>query len=318
MPAARSAPRSVTAIALFALLVACSGSDSGGRAGSGEASTTAGTKDYSGQTLDGAYWLTDQDLTGANFENARIDSSDFDASVLAGANFDGASLVLTSFDGADLEGATFHETVLKSVSFTGADLTGVDLTPAVFDGINLEDARGVTDVMLAQALGVQIGDLPAALSEHGVILEPLWEIEEAVVEVCRGRSLPEAARYAPTKNTFHPLVFEGGENEAPLGWAPSALRYVELVACVKALKPVKFKNCGTYGGIKVFLERTHARYSVYAAKSGELVTQREFLGSKDVYCPSSIQVGAGANNDLVGSIEFRVIKAFLGPLVGRS
>lgn len=135
--------------------------------------------------LSGAQWegarlrrveLRDCRLRGANFSDARIEEAVFtgcsaDEAYFAGAVFQPArfvkcSLRAVSFEGADLGGVTFNGCDLSGANLTGAKLTGADFRSATIDGlvVGIADLRGarVTPaqaLQVAALLGIEISEL---------------------------------------------------------------------------------------------------------------------------------------------------------------
>lgn len=277
------------------------------------------------------------DLTGADLSGANLEESDFAKVTAVGATFDGASFGRAEFSDSNFEtasfvGATFESAVFETTATTsGPDprntLTGAVLTGATLDGTNFSGAVGVTDSMLADALGVPPEDLLAALAASRVLLESESTITDALVDACDGQVVAEAAPY-DADGRFHPLVATVGDEELSTmiksqGWRPPALRYAELVACAEPLEQVIVRDCGLYSGrsglATVYLTVDRLTISVFEARSGELLAQREFDGVPRKRCPEEVTATIGATNVKLDGIEApdhdKVVR-FLGRLVG--
>ena len=92
--------------------------------------------DYSGEVF--TLKASHRDLSGTNFEGARILNVSFGAVNLSNANlrnadFRGVNLEFADLTGADLRDANFSKVYLRNTTLTGADLTGTDFTDAWFN-----------------------------------------------------------------------------------------------------------------------------------------------------------------------------------------
>ena len=117
------------------------------------ASIKAGKPDCPHCNLAGAD-LTNQcvkggNLTGADFDNARLVLM-----CMSFANFKGAT-----FRGADLSGANLAHAILA-----GADLTGAQMTITSIKGTDLTRARGLTQKQLDAACGDADTKVPAGMT----------------------------------------------------------------------------------------------------------------------------------------------------------
>ncbi len=86
-----------------------------------------------------------QTITGANFSEEDLSSTDFRANDMRACAFSASKLVGCQFDGANLTQAFFRDADLSNASFIGAKLLGADLseanvTGADFTGADLTDA----------------------------------------------------------------------------------------------------------------------------------------------------------------------------------
>lgn len=102
-------------------------------------------------TLSGADWyeatLNSSDLTGADLSNSLFVKGDFQRVDFSGANFSGAKFLITNFamanfnkanlKGADLSGSIFYMTKLVDADLRGARLFSANLTEANLQGADL-------------------------------------------------------------------------------------------------------------------------------------------------------------------------------------
>ncbi len=76
--------------------------------------------------------LDRRDLTGANFEGAKLSGSGFQSAKLSGANFELSELVRVSFHDADLSNTDFEKALASRADFSGANFTNARLSRAEF------------------------------------------------------------------------------------------------------------------------------------------------------------------------------------------
>jgi uncharacterized protein YjbI with pentapeptide repeats len=117
------------------------------------ASIKAGNKDCPHCVLAGAD-LTNQCVKGGN---------------LTGADFDHARLVLMCMSYADFKGATFRGADLSGANLAhavldGADVTGAQMTITSIKGTNLTRVRGLTQTQLDAACGDTDTKVPAGMT----------------------------------------------------------------------------------------------------------------------------------------------------------
>jgi uncharacterized protein YjbI with pentapeptide repeats len=109
--------------------------------GTYESSDLSG-KDFSNQNLQTSNF-TKVKMNSANLSNVDLRGAVFNASNLSKANLHGADFTngfayLTNFDGADLSDSIFQEAILKFSTFENAEITGADFTFAAIDGVQLK------------------------------------------------------------------------------------------------------------------------------------------------------------------------------------
>ena len=89
--------------------------------------------------------LADADLTYADLNRASLSSANLRGANLSNADLSMATMAITDLTDADLTYADLSEADL-----TGADLTGANLRAASLVGADLNDAKGVSELQLAQ------------------------------------------------------------------------------------------------------------------------------------------------------------------------
>ena len=269
--------------------------------------------DLSGADLSGA------DLSGADLKRAIVGDTNLAGATLADADLRGAKLGRADLTGAELTGADLSgspgsfgvppadlsdadlsdadlsDADLSDGKLTGADLTGAALTGAALDGVNLVDAVGVDDPVLAGAVGVSRGDLPAWLAKHKVALEDPSVVREQLEKVCNGVGVQEAAT---TPTGLLAIRGDGGVN-APGDWEPVALRHAHLVACI-GNKDVQISQCNYEQGTYIFRFQRGASVVVREARTGKNVASMPFVGGTPEECPGQISVTAGSSGHISG------------------
>jgi uncharacterized protein YjbI with pentapeptide repeats len=98
---------------------------------------SASTQDYSGQDLTRAEF-GDAKLKGANFSGANLRGAVFNGANLTDANLHGANFsdgiaYITTFAGADLSDAVLESAMLLKTSFKNAKISGADFSSALLD-----------------------------------------------------------------------------------------------------------------------------------------------------------------------------------------
>ena len=109
------------------------------------------------------------DLTGRDFENARLRQADLSISTLDKANLKGANLSVANMFGvraqnANLQNADLTDATLVGAWLGGADLTGAKLDGTLLSGAYLKTARGLTATSLSRAYCDDTTQLPAGLT----------------------------------------------------------------------------------------------------------------------------------------------------------
>ncbi len=106
---------------------------------------------------------------GASFASAELQRADFTDADLTGADFQKAELGRANFKGATITGTSFAFANLARAEFQGAIFEGpIDFTRAFtlitrFDGLDLSQAKGLTQVQVDHACGTETTKLPEGL-----------------------------------------------------------------------------------------------------------------------------------------------------------
>jgi uncharacterized protein YjbI with pentapeptide repeats len=273
--------------------------------------------------------LTDADLTGARLDHADLSGANLSGSRLGGANLTEANLsdadlsgadlgeveettqisTPALLDGADLRGANLSGADLTDVAAPNANFEGADFTETRLQGNNLVGTVGITGDDFVAAFGVPPGQLAGETARHGIVLHPYEEIVEAVTPAGTGQAVPDVQPYV-ANSAFHPAIVL--DPVAPPGpplwasgfrdlWAPTAIRYAELVV-VQSDGRETVETCQyTYvdSGLPAppitrYVPTVTIR--VFSAHSAGLVAERTFRGGEPGPCP------AFESNILVGEI----------------
>ncbi len=255
--------------------------------------------------------------------NATLCHCDFRWQNLSGKDLQGADLSYANLENANLQNANLEGAILRNASMAGADLTGAVLKDAVLDGADLQNVIGLTDSMLLSALNVQDYMLAAALSQRGIRLESHRSIIKDLKNVCMEVGVTGCVPYTPD-NSFHPMVLldeEGGWHkltyQVPDNWAPMALRFCQLVACVGEEEKVYidqqaygFRPYLTVHYVKRYGYRVHVR--LLAAYTGAVVAQEYFTGR----LPEFPEVVDQDTDRIVGDhVEFKDMSLWLATFV---
>ena len=113
--------------------------------------------------------FTDVSAKGASFASAELQRADFTRADLTGADFAKAELGRANFQDATITGTNFAFANLARAEFQGAKFEGpIDFTGAFtfitrFDGLDLSQAKGLTQDQLDEACGTAETKLPEGL-----------------------------------------------------------------------------------------------------------------------------------------------------------
>lgn len=283
----------------------------------------------SGASLIGAV-LAGANLHGANLDSARLSQADLAGADLTEADLNGASLdgaVLTRADlaYARLDGADVTQSDLKD-----ADLSSATLIGAAMDQTDLQGTVGLTDAMLADALGVDEANLAAEALRRQLHFDDATTVLSSVAPAATGSGVQGAHAYVDSP-AFHPLVVlgEGGLPMTPdwaAGvqglWMPEALRFIELVAVTEPGREV-VEDCGMYVDRVTLEEFGHLiRYRetigvrVYSAATGQLVAAQVFRGPDPRACNPDFETYETIMNGVWGdSADYSALIPWLAGVV---
>lgn len=87
------------------------------------------------------------DFTEANLSKSLLENVSFESAEMHKTDLSYSCMVKVSLKNSDLREADFRGAELSNVDFTGADLTGADFTGAKIENINLEDVKGLDQVI---------------------------------------------------------------------------------------------------------------------------------------------------------------------------
>ncbi|ECG8590596.1 SPI-2 type III secretion system effector PipB [Salmonella enterica subsp. salamae] len=129
--------------------------------------------------LRGVY-LAHKDLRGENFENIDASDTDFYGANLAGVNLYGANLCGSNLYGANLHGANMVHANLAGANLANADMSHADLTNADLTGANISCAD-LTDTVLyhARLTGINLKDAKA-VSENRLSEADLTNVQHSL------------------------------------------------------------------------------------------------------------------------------------------
>jgi pentapeptide repeat protein len=238
--------------------------------------------DLSGCDLSGRD-LTAEDLRGADLRDADLSGTD-----LAGADLSGADL-----RNADLSRANLTDVRAPEANFEGADFTRTTLQRNDFSG-----TLGVTGDDFVAAFSVPRTQLAGETARRGVALHDYDEIVEAIAPVHYGQPVPEVQPYELNR-AFHPAIVIDTTRVPGLPswadavrdqWAPTAIRYAELVVVVTGGREA-LEVCGGYvdaatGAPAAPITRVIATASVkvVSAHDARVIGERTFRGSEPRPC----------------------------------
>jgi uncharacterized protein YjbI with pentapeptide repeats len=249
--------------------------------------------------------LTGGDLTGATLDGTDMSRADLTDAVLDTAELPDAVLLDATLAGTQLTGADLARANLSGSDLTGADLTDAQAPDAVFEEAELTEATlrsndfmgatGLTDEGLAAALGVPAGQLPAETKLRGIVFDPYEAILEAVTPVRDGQAVDESRTY-PANDAFHPtIVLDADSSASWLAdardlWAPTGLRFAELVVVVLPESEQSIATCTGYvfddgrpaPAINRYVRTVTVR--VLSAHNARPIAERTFRGSDPRQC----------------------------------
>lgn len=161
-------------------------------------------------------------------------------------------------------------------------------------GLGILVALDAPDEWLALALGVPVDALATEMRLLGLQIDSLEEIVLAAADVAAGGTLPGARAYAPSAG-FHPAViieavdeFDDFDDFSPWfdvrdRWAPSAIRFTELVVIEDEIAWTALEEC-LYNGPSIIRYRGSQTIRVLSAVDGRLVAEQTFQGSDPRFC----------------------------------
>ena len=289
-----------------------------------------GGADLSGANLEGVN-LEGADLRGANLSKVDLSSlklsgvllsaADFSESVLSGQDLSGMDLSNVNFSSAKLDGANLREadlsgSILVDQDLSGMDLSGVDFSEAFLDGVNFSGAT-LDHANLIGAVGLTEKMLDGAASLNGTQLQTLAQIQEVLSSVCSGKGVPQAAAYTDGAG---PIILIGNKGQEvsfsqslPSGWAPTGIRFTELVACFNEPVTESIETCKYFGGSHIKRLRYRQFVRLVEAKTGETIIKTMLEGNDPRECKSSEDWDL---TSLEGDpVQFDQILEFLRPYV---
>jgi uncharacterized protein YjbI with pentapeptide repeats len=271
--------------------------------------------------LDGCYFNGDDmrswDLHDSNLGRANLEGANLEGANLKGVDLNYAQLMKANLRGADLTGAN-----LTYAELNDADLTDAILDNATLNNTNFENAAGIDDKNLARILKISPEELSENLTKLVIRLESRKSINEHLGSVCAatGIGVPESHQYSPS-DEFHPIIIlktDGSEHE----WAdkspftlyePMALRFTELVACIKQ-EDVLIQSCSyTAGHMNTYQNKVEVK--LRDSRSANIVETKVFLGSLPGKCPSAKEPGESSKSgSQVSSSEVATwLQSFIHP-----
>lgn len=149
------------------------------------------------------------------------------------------------------------------------------------------------------------------------------KLEQKLAPVLQGQGVPQAAAYMPGPGV-HKLVEIGnppntgcdGDNcisGIPDHWKTQSVGETELVlGCTYTEDPMS-KTCEYNGGKTAKLSHVVAVYTLYAARTGEVIDQRTFEG--DQKCPFSVFYHDSFPSTITDEIDFPRVYKWLKPYV---
>ena len=182
------------------------------------------------------------------------------------------------------EEANVKEAAEEELSILLADLERVAAAEAVI-------AADAGDAWLAMALDVAEEDLAAETRVLDLQIEPLAEIQSAAEGVPDETPVAEAHPYEPTDG-FHPAIVISPDRreDSSRRWAPTAVRFLELVIIVDEVEWQERAVCDDYVSDErsetawITRQRAQQTVRVLNASNGELIEEDTFVGSDPRAC----------------------------------
>ena len=238
------------------------------------------------------------DLSGCDLSGRDLTAEDLSRADLRDADLSGARLAGADLSGADLRGADLSRADLTGVSAREANFEDADFTRTKLQGNDFAGTLGVTGDDFAAAFSVPRTQLAGETARRGVALHDYDEIVEAVAPVHYGQAVPEVQHYELNR-AFHPAIVI--DNTLVPGipswvdavrdqWAPTAIRYAELVVVVTGGQEAR-EVCGGYvdaatGAPAAPITRVvvTASVKVVSAHDARVIGERTFRGSEPRPC----------------------------------
>jgi Pentapeptide repeats (8 copies) len=278
--------------------------------------------------------LSDRDLAAEDLRGTDLRDADLHGAELAGADLRGADLRGADLSDAKLArpgdgeaaseagAAVLDEADLRGADLSGANLAGVsareanfeeaDFTQTRLQGNDLVGTRGITGDDFVAAFSVPRTHLAGETARRGVVLQDYDEIVAAVVRVSYGQAAPEVQPYE-VNSAFHPAIvidstlvpgIPSWVDTVREQWAPTAIRYAELVVVVIAGRQA-VEVCDGYvdaatgaPAAPVLRTAVTATVRVVSAHDAHVVGEQTFRGSEPRPCLAN---EAGTVTELVGN-----------------
>jgi hypothetical protein len=238
------------------------------------------------------------DLSGCDLSDRDLTAEDLSRADLRDADLSGATLADADLSGADLRGADLSGADLTGASAPGANFEDADFTRTKLQGNDFVGTLGVTGDDFMAAFSVPRNQLAAETARRGVVLHDYDEIVEAVAPVHYGQAVPEVQPYEFSR-AFHPAIVIDSTQVPGIPswvdavrdqWAPTAIRYAELVVVVTRGQQT-LEVCDGYvdaatGAPAAPITRVAvtAVVRVITAHDAQIVGERTFRGSEPRPC----------------------------------
>jgi uncharacterized protein YjbI with pentapeptide repeats len=250
-----------------------------------------------GANLNGAD-LTDTVLDNAILVNANLSRVNLAGRDFSGTDFSGVTLTEANLTGTDLSHANLSKVNLRNAQLIKTNLTRANLANADFSNAHLEkvtldsailfNAQGLTDSMLAKALGVPDYELYLVTAQRQIRLESQEDIGSQLAPLCRDKQkgIDEAvAMRGRHPSTVFFINNIGATLPQDVGLEPMAARFAQITVCPPEEKFVPIETCEYSGGPPITRYQRQSTVILLETRTGHILAEKTIEGPEPSACP---------------------------------